>query len=94
MMRALRAVTKLLLGETWQLPLGVAAAVLVATALRLETSGAGWWRHGGGAVLAALLGVALVSAIAATTRRTGPPERPGSTSPENGEDPVNEPNGP
>jgi hypothetical protein len=87
----LRATVKLVLGETWQLPLGVAVAVLAAGALRLSTGGGGWWRHGGGLVLAALLALALGAAIAASTARSKPAEQAGTGPSEGREDPVNGP---
>jgi hypothetical protein len=64
-MNALRAVRKLVLGETWTLPAGIAIAVLVAAALRLISGAGGWWRPAGGFVLAALL----VGVLAAALRR-------------------------
>jgi hypothetical protein len=64
-MSALRAARKLVLGETWTLPGGIAVAVLIAAALRLISGAGGWWRPAGGFVLAALL----VGALAASLRR-------------------------
>jgi len=89
---ALRAAGKLVLGETWQLPLGVAAAVLLAAALRVAAGGEGWWRHAGGAILAALLAVALLSAVLGSTKRisAGNTARSAPASPR--EDPVNDVN--
>jgi hypothetical protein len=62
---ALRSARKLVLGETWTLPGGIAVAVLIAAALRLASGSGGWWRPAGGFVLAALL----VGALAASLRR-------------------------
>jgi hypothetical protein len=59
----LRALRKLVLGETWTLPLGVALAVALAAAVRVATGPGGWWRDGGGALLVALLVVALAGAL-------------------------------
>jgi hypothetical protein len=60
----LRALRKLILGETLTLPAGVVAAVGVAAIVRALAGADGWWRHGGGALLAAALVVALVVALA------------------------------
>jgi hypothetical protein len=64
-MSTLRAIKKLVLGETWILPAGV-AAVLVAGAV-LKAAAPGAWADAGGAILAAgvlavLLGSVVVSA--------------------------------
>jgi len=58
-MSFLRTLRKLVLGETWALPVGVALALGAAALARLASGSGGWWHHGGGAVLAALLAVAL-----------------------------------
>jgi hypothetical protein len=84
-----RTLRKLVLGETWQLPVGVAVAVAAAAALRLGSGGGGWWRHGGGAVLAALLAGALLTAVLGSTKASKPPKSAGSALPEGREDPVN-----
>ena len=42
---------KLVLGETWTLPLGVAATLAVG--LALDAAGPGWWHRAGGFVLLA-----------------------------------------
>jgi hypothetical protein len=55
----LRTLRKLVLGETWALPAGVAVALGIAGAGRLASGPGGWWHHGGGVLLAALLVVAL-----------------------------------
>lgn len=59
----LRTLRKLVLGETWTLPLGVVVAVGVAGAMRALAGGHGWWREGGGFVLLALILVALLVAV-------------------------------
>jgi hypothetical protein len=59
----LRTLRKLVLGETWTLPGGVALAVAVAAAVRIVSGPDGWWRHGGGVLLATLLVVALVISL-------------------------------
>ena len=43
---------KLVLGETWALPLGVALTLLAG--LALDAAGPGWWRSAGGFVLLAV----------------------------------------
>ena len=58
-MTVLRQLRLLVLGETRSLPLGVAAAVLLAALVRELAGPDGWWRHGGGWLLLALVLVAL-----------------------------------
>jgi hypothetical protein len=53
---------KLVLGETWALPLAVGAVVLIAYALRALLP-ADAWEDGGGFVLLALVLVALLVAL-------------------------------
>jgi hypothetical protein len=55
---------KLVLGETWTLPLGVAVTLLIG--LGLEAAGPSWWRSAGGFVL---LAGALVTLAASLRRR-------------------------
>jgi hypothetical protein len=64
-MSTLRAIKKLVLGETWILPAGV-AAVLVAGAL-LKPLGA--WPHVGGALLLAGAVTVLVTSVMWSARR-------------------------
>jgi membrane protein implicated in regulation of membrane protease activity len=52
---------KLVLGETWTLPIGIALAVGIAALLR--EIGGDWWREGGGFVLLALVLLALLAAV-------------------------------
>jgi hypothetical protein len=67
-MRAfLRTLRKLVLGETWALPLGVALAVAAAAVVREIAGPDGWWRDGGGWLLFGLL----VAALAVSLARTG-----------------------
>ncbi len=54
-MTFLRQLRLLVLGETRSLPLGVAAAVGIAVVVREIAGPDGWWRHGGGFLLLALL---------------------------------------
>jgi hypothetical protein len=65
----IRTLRKLVLGETWVLPIGVAVAVGCAGVLRALAGDAGWWRDGGGFVLLALVLVALL--VAAGRPRRG-----------------------
>jgi hypothetical protein len=58
-----RTLRKLVLGETWTLPCGIAVAVLVAFALRETFGEDGWWADSGGFVLLGLLLVAFVAAL-------------------------------
>ena len=57
----LRTLRKLVLGETWTLPLGVALAVGACAIVRIAAGPDGWWRSGGGFVLLALVVVALLA---------------------------------
>jgi membrane protein implicated in regulation of membrane protease activity len=58
----LKTVRKLVLGETWVLPIGVALAVGVAAVLRAVAGDHGWWHDAGGFVLLALVAAALLAA--------------------------------
>jgi hypothetical protein len=60
----LRQLRKLVLGETWRLPVGIACAVVLTVVVRLVAGPGGWWREAGGLVL---LG-ALVAAFALVFR--------------------------
>jgi membrane protein implicated in regulation of membrane protease activity len=62
-MAFLRTLRKLVLGETWMLPLGVALALGAAGLLRAVAGSGGWWRQGGGFVLLALIVAALLAAV-------------------------------
>lgn len=62
-MSFLRAMRKLVLGETWVLPGGVAAAVAAAAVVRAVAGSGGWWRDAGGVLLAAGLVTALAVAV-------------------------------
>jgi len=52
---------KLVLGETWTLPIGVGLAV--GTAALLEELGGRWWHEAGGFVLLGLVLLALLAAV-------------------------------
>ncbi len=60
----MRALRKLVLGETWTLPLGVALTLLVALVLHEVAGGSELWRRGGGFVVLVLVLVALVVSLA------------------------------
>jgi hypothetical protein len=59
----MRALRKLVLGETWALPIGIALAVGIAGLLRAVAGTADWWSDAGGFVLLALLAGAFVAAL-------------------------------
>jgi hypothetical protein len=62
-MTALRQLRKLVLGETWTLPLGVALALGAAGLLRAMDGLHGWWHRAGGFVLLGLIAVALTASL-------------------------------
>ena len=67
-MSTLRAIKKLVLGETWVLPVGI-AAVLVAGAV-LKAAAPDAWKEAGGAILAAgVLAVLLASVLVSARGR-------------------------
>jgi hypothetical protein len=59
----MRALRKLVLGETWVLPIGIAIAVGVAGILSAVAGSADWFQDAGGFVLLALLGGAFVASL-------------------------------
>jgi hypothetical protein len=59
----LHTIRKLVLGETWVLPIGIALAVGGAFIVRALAGRDGWWHHGGGFVLLAGVVAALVVAV-------------------------------
>jgi hypothetical protein len=67
-MSTLRALKKLVLGETWLLPLGVAAVILAAEFLSRRVRPDAWAHAGGFLLLAGVLAV-LVASVARTARR-------------------------
>jgi hypothetical protein len=58
-----KALRKLLLGETWALPLGVAVVLVAGIVLDLAFGGTDWWRRDGGFLLLAGVLVALTGAL-------------------------------
>lgn len=69
-MTVLRTLRKLVLGETWTLPLGVLALLLSGVALRALD--AELWREAGGLALLAGVVAVLVAAVATGTGRRAP----------------------
>lgn len=68
-MNTLRILKKLLLGETWLLPLGI-AAVIAAAALVIRPFAPAQWEHLGGFVLlSGVLGVLVVSVARVARQR-------------------------
>jgi len=59
----MRTLRKLVLGETWVLPIGIAVALGVAVLVRLVAGPSGWWREAGGWLLFGLLATALGVAV-------------------------------
>ncbi|MEA2180434.1 MAG: hypothetical protein QOG77_3731 [Solirubrobacteraceae bacterium] len=59
----MRTLRKLVLGETWALPVGIAVAVGAAALVRLIAGPGGWWEDAGGFVLLALLVAAFAVAV-------------------------------
>ena len=62
----MNALRKLVLGETWTLPLGVALVLAAGLALDAAFGADEWWRRGGGFVL--LVGVAATLTLALARR--------------------------
>jgi membrane protein implicated in regulation of membrane protease activity len=71
-MNTLRTLKKLLLGETWLLPLGM-AAVVVAADLLIRPAASGAWKHLGGFVVLAGVVLVLLTAVARAARRSSRP---------------------
>jgi membrane protein YdbS with pleckstrin-like domain len=59
----MRALRKLILGETWVLPLGVALTLAAGLVLDAVAGDDAWWHRGGGFVLLVLVVLALWSAL-------------------------------
>jgi hypothetical protein len=64
----MRALRKLVLGETWALPIGVVLAVGAAALLRAASGDAAWWRDAGGVILALLVLGALAYSVYSSAR--------------------------
>ena len=62
-MTLLRTLRKLVLGETWALPAGVALAVSAAAVAREVSGAGGWFAEAGGWLLLALLALAFAVAV-------------------------------
>jgi membrane associated rhomboid family serine protease len=58
-----RALRKLILGETWALPLGVLLTLAIGLVLDALEGDDAWWQHAGGFVLLALVVIALTAAL-------------------------------
>jgi hypothetical protein len=69
-MGTLHTLRKIVFGETWVLPIGIALAVGAAFVVRAVAGRDGWWQHGGGFVL--LAGV--VAALMVAVGRPKPPQ--------------------
>jgi hypothetical protein len=67
-MALLRSLRSLILGETWTIPLGVTAAVVIAALLRSAVSER-LWDELGGFALAAMVALTLVASIAGSSGR-------------------------
>ena len=65
----MRALRKLVLGETWTLPLGVAVTLAVALVLHSLAGESEWWRLGGGFLVLVLVLGTLVASLAPARRR-------------------------
>jgi hypothetical protein len=66
-MNTLRTLKKLLFGETWLLPVGIATILIAAGLLRHVAPAS--WPHLGGAFLAAGIVLVLVSSVTRSTRK-------------------------
>jgi len=65
----MKALRKLVLGETWVLPLGVFFTLALALVLDAVAGDSSWWRHAGGFLLLACVLVALAVSLAPAWRR-------------------------
>ena len=59
----MKALRKLILGETWSLPIGVFATLAVGLVADAVAGDAAWWRHAGGFLLLALVVGALTASL-------------------------------
>ena len=67
-MSFLQQLRKLVLGETWALPIGVLLALAVAGIFRAVDGDDDWWHHAGGFILLGLVAVALTASLAGALR--------------------------
>ncbi len=65
----MRALRKLVLGETWTLPLGVLLTLALALVLDAAVGDTPFWRHAGGFLLLACVLAALAVSLAPAWRR-------------------------
>ena len=65
----MRALRKLVLGETWVLPIGVFLTLAIALALDAVAGDTPLWRHAGGFALLACVLMTLAVALAPAWRR-------------------------
>ena len=65
----MRALRKLVLGETWTLPLGVFLTLALALVLDAVAGGTSLWRHAGGFLLLACVLAVLAASLAPAWRR-------------------------
>ena len=70
-MSVLRQLRKLVLGETWSLPIGVVVALAIAGIVRAVNGDHGWWHHAGGFILFGLVAMALTGSLAGALRARG-----------------------
>jgi membrane protein YdbS with pleckstrin-like domain len=65
----MRALRKLVFGETLTLPLGVLASLALALTLHWVADGAAWWERGGGFIILACVIAVLTASLAPAWRR-------------------------
>jgi hypothetical protein len=68
----MNALRKLILGETWILPLGITAVVLVVALVVKPLLGEGWDRAGGFVLLAGVIAVLVLSVLSTGRSRSRP----------------------
>jgi hypothetical protein len=61
---ALKQLRKLVLGETWTLPLGVLCTLGAIGIYRLLDDDDTWWQHAGGFILLGLVALVLTASLA------------------------------
>jgi hypothetical protein len=67
-MTTLRQLRKLILGETWSLPIGVAVALVAAGILKAIDGHEHWWHRGGGFLLLVFVAMALTASLGKALR--------------------------